>query len=114
MRRRDLHEACTEIGKEACALSAAVDSLVAVTQLRNEDRERREAYITSMEKEVDDLTGEVHSKGARIDDLLDQLRSKDAQLEQLRRDYDKDMDLLRETIDRQSKIIEGKASGGGD
>lgn len=114
MKRREIHEACVELSQEACTLSAAVDSLVAITKLRNDDRARREAYVTALEAEVSDLTGEVQSKGILIDDLLDQLRAKDEMLEQLRRDYDKDVDLLRETIDRQAKIIEGKVSGGGD
>jgi peptidoglycan hydrolase CwlO-like protein len=109
MRRRVIHEACKELGKEACALSEAVDALVTVVNLRNIDRKQVDEYLETLEAEIVSLEADIHLTANRVDELLDQLRQKDEQLAVLQKDYDKDVEILRETIERQAKWLDERS-----
>lgn len=108
--RREHHEACQDLVSTVETLSDAVDALVEVARIKRIEFARLSEHADLMENTVAEQEADLHMVGRRIDDLLDQLRLKDEQLEQLRRDYDKDMDLLRETIARQAAVIEKRAS----
>jgi DNA anti-recombination protein RmuC len=92
--------------EQSATLSGAVDALAEVVSLKKQEYAALQEHCEFLEDANSEQAAELHRsafEAARtIVELREQLRLKDEQLEQLKKDYDKGVEILRETVRRQA------------